>query len=117
MSADVQKGPLASRKIVGTFVGTSRTNSSRYQQVPLSDTAIRNAKPSPDGKDLKLSDGGGLFLLIKTAGQKYWRMNYRFLGKQKTLAVGVYPLVSLKEARELREAAKRKLLQGIDPSE
>lgn len=84
--------------------------------MPLTDTAARNAKPSPDGKDIKLSDGGGLYLLVKPAGQKYWRLNYRYMGKQKTLAAGVYPITTLKDAREAREEAKRLLAQGIDPS-
>lgn len=84
--------------------------------MPLTDTAIRNAKPSPEGKDSKMSDGGGLYLLVKANGQKYWRMNYRYLGKQKTLAIGVYPIATLKHAREARDEAKRLLLEGIDPS-
>lgn len=84
--------------------------------MPLTDTSARNAKPSPDGKDIKLSDGGGLFLLVKPNGAKYWRLNYRHLDKQKTLALGVYPTTTLKDAREQREEAKRLLSQGIDPS-
>lgn len=84
--------------------------------MPLTDTLIRNAKPSLDEKDIKLSDGGGLFLLIKPNGAKYWRQSYRFLGKQKTIAHGVYPTVTLKDARDRREHVKRLLSQGIDPS-
>lgn len=84
--------------------------------MPLTDTAVRNAKPSPDGKDVKISDGGGLYLLIKSTGQKYWRMNYRYLDKQKTLAIGVYPIKSLKDARIARDEAKRLLADDIDPS-
>lgn len=84
--------------------------------MPLSDSAVRNAKPSPEGKDIKLSDGGGLHLLVKSTGQKYWRLSYRYLGKQKTLALGVYPIVTLKDARDAREEAKRLLMQGVDPS-
>lgn len=57
-------------------------------------------------KPLKLSDGQGLFLLIQPNGKKYWRYSYRFDGKQKTLALGVFPEVSLAEARELREEAR-----------
>lgn len=83
--------------------------------MPLTDSAARNAKPSPEGKDIKLSDGGGLHLLVKPGGQKYWRLSYRYLGKQKTLALGVYPTSTLKDAREAREAAKRLLAQGVDP--
>jgi len=63
-----------------------------------------------------LSDGGGLYLQVTPKG-KYWRMNYRFGSKQKTLAIGVYPQVTLKEARLKREAAKKLLEQNIDPSQ
>ena len=65
--------------------------------MPLTDTAIRNAKPSR--KVVKLSDGGGLYILIQPHGTKLWRMGYRIGGKQKTLAFGIYPTVSLAEAR------------------
>ena len=78
--------------------------------MPLTDTAIRNAKPG--SKLIKLSDGGGLHLLIQPHGTKLWRMAYRHGGKQKTLAFGVYPNVSLAEARGRRDAAK-KLLQKV----
>jgi integrase len=86
--------------------------------MPLTDTTARNAKPSPDGKDIKLSDAGGLYLLVKAGGQKYWRLNYRYLGKQKTLAIGIYPKVSLKDARDARDAAKDLLKdEKIDPNQ
>jgi Arm DNA-binding domain len=80
----------------------------------LTDARVRNAKPTQ--RPIKLSDGGGLYLLIQPRGNKLWRMAYRFAGKQKTLAFGVYPTVSLQDAREKREAAKRVLAKGIDPS-
>lgn len=80
----------------------------------LTDTAIRNAKPGD--KPIKLFDGGGLFLHITPAGQRYWRLKYRFAGKEKLLAVGVYPRVGLKEARNRRDEAKRLLDDGVDPS-
>lgn len=80
----------------------------------LTDTAIRNAKPGD--KPIKLFDGGGLFLHITPAGQRYWRLKYRFAGKEKLLALGIYPEVGLKEARDRREEAKRLLGEGIDPS-
>lgn len=80
----------------------------------LSDVKIRNAKPSD--KQQKLSDGGGLFLLISTNGTKAWRLAYRHGGKQKLLSLGIYPAVSLKEAREKREELKTLLVKGIDPS-
>jgi len=80
----------------------------------LTDTAIRNAKPAD--KPIKLFDGGGLFLHITPAGKRYWRLKYRFAGKEKLLALGVYPDVGLKEARDKREEAKRLLGEGVDPS-
>jgi integrase len=76
---------------------------------------IKNEKST--GKPVKLSDGGGLFLLIQPNDKKYWRLAYRFNGKQKTLALGVYPAVSLAKARERREDARRLLADGIDPNE
>lgn len=83
--------------------------------MPLTDTAARNAKPNENGKNAKLTDGGGLYLLVKPNGSKYWRLDYRFLDKRKTLAIGVYPTVTLKDARDRREEAKRQLANGIDP--
>ena len=82
----------------------------------LTDTAIKNAKPDPARPaGFKLTDGEGLYLLVKAAG-KYWRMDYRFADKRKTLALGVYPAVPLKMAREKREEARALLAQGIDPA-
>src|SRR6516165_12100310 len=80
----------------------------------LSDARVRNAKPGMGA--IKLSDGGGLHLLIQPTGSKLWRLAYRFDGKQKTLALGIYPTVTLKQAREKRDAAKRLLAEKIDPS-
>ncbi len=86
------------------------------QAVPLTDSRVRNAKPR--SKEYKLSDGGGLFLLVVPAGGKYWRMKYRFGGKDMgSLAFGVFPEVSLTEARDKRETARKKLRDGIDPRE
>lgn len=82
----------------------------------LTDTACKNAKPKEEGKPAKLSDEKGLHLLVNQTG-KYWRLSYRFNSKQKTLALGVYPEVSLKEAREKRDEARRLLAEGIDPGE
>jgi integrase len=81
----------------------------------LSDTSIRNANKKE--KPYKLSDSGGLFLLISTTGGKLWRYSYRLEGKQKTLALGIYPDIGLKEARELHAAARKLLASGIDPNE
>jgi integrase len=79
----------------------------------LTDTAIRCIKPT--GKTQKLFDGGGLYLMVAPAGGKLWRLDYRFEGKRKTLALGAYPAVSLKDARQRREVAKEQLAAGIDP--
>lgn len=81
----------------------------------LTDTNIRRTKPG--AKPIKLSDAQGLHLLIKPDGGRYWRLNYRFDGKQKTLALGVYPTVTLADARQRREDARRLLAHGTDPSE
>ncbi|MDQ6962855.1 MAG: tyrosine-type recombinase/integrase [Mariprofundaceae bacterium] len=71
----------------------------------------------PEGKKmLKVSDSGGLNIVVKPSG-KYWHLSYRFAGKQKTLAIGVYPAVSLREARTARDKAKELLRQNIDPSQ
>jgi len=84
------------------------------QAVPLTDAKVKNAKPCP--KEYRLSDGGGLYLLVVPKGGKYWRMKYRFGGKDMApLAFGVYPAVSLAKAREKREAARKQLRDGIDP--
>jgi integrase len=83
--------------------------------MPLSDVAIKNAKPQ--NKSLKLFDGGGLFLLVTPNGGKWWRLKYRVEGKEKLLSLGVYPAVGLKEARRRRDEAKEQLALGIDPSQ
>ncbi|TIQ46357.1 MAG: DUF4102 domain-containing protein [Mesorhizobium sp.] len=81
----------------------------------LSDVKCRNARSS--SKLLKLSDGGGLQLWVQPTGSRLWRLAYRFDGKQKLLALGSYPLVSLAEARQARDDAKRLLRTGIDPAQ
>jgi integrase len=81
--------------------------------MPLTDTALRSAKPRE--KPFKLFDGGGLHLLVNPAGGKWWRWKYRFGGKAKLLSFGVYPDVSLKAARDKRDAARKQLAAGIDP--
>jgi integrase len=83
--------------------------------MPLTDTFIRQAKYSGAKAGDKHSDGGGLYLLVNAAG-KYWRMNYRFLGKQKTLALGVYPTVSRGAACKGRAQRRAMLAAGKDPS-
>jgi integrase len=83
--------------------------------MPLTDPAIKKTKPAD--KPVKLSDGGGLFLLIVPAGGKWWRFRYRFGGKQKELSMGIYPDVPLFRAREKRDEARRLLADGVDPGE
>ena len=80
----------------------------------LTDTSIRSLKP--DVKPRKYFDGGGLFLYVPATGSKLWRMAYRFEGKSKLLSFGEYPTVSLRDARERREDARRLLAKGVDPS-
>lgn len=84
--------------------------------MPLSDAAIRSAKPQ-EGRTIKLSDGSGLQLWVKPTGSKLWNIAYRFGGKQLKLSLGAYPAVALKDAREQRDAAKRLLAAGIDPGQ
>jgi len=81
----------------------------------LTDVKVRNAKPG--ARALKLFDGGGLYLLIMPAGGKCWRLKYRFAGKEKLLALGVYPEIGLRQARDRRDEARKLLASGIDPSE
>ena len=80
----------------------------------LSDTRVRTTKPGK--RPVKLSDSGGLYLLIAPHGSKLWRLAYRFGGKQKTLAIGAYPTFTLAGPADKREEAKRLLANGIDPS-
>lgn len=83
--------------------------------MPLTDTAIRNAKPG--AKPAKLFDERGLFLIVTPAGGKWWRFRYRFDGKEKLLSLGVYPDIGLKDARQRRDDARKLLANSIDPSE
>ncbi|WP_438331383.1 tyrosine-type recombinase/integrase [Burkholderia pseudomallei] len=83
--------------------------------MPLTDTAIRNAKPAD--KPLRLFDGGGLYLEIAPSGGKWWRLKYRFGGKEKRYSLGVYPEVPLATARKKRDEARERLAAGIDPGE
>jgi integrase len=104
---------------VGRNVGNSTSNNVATNKtgavMKLNDTKLKNAKTTD--KPIKLSDGGGLFLLVQPNGKKGWRLSYRFEGKQKTLSLGVYPDVSLKKARVKREEFRELLADGIDPSE
>jgi integrase len=82
----------------------------------LTDTAIRKAKLAEGAKRERLFDGGGLYLELAPTGGKWWRLKYRFAGKEKLLSLGVYPEVSLADARSKRDDARKLLRDGIDPS-
>ncbi|MBB5188922.1 integrase [Zhongshania antarctica] len=82
--------------------------------MPLTDPAVKLAKPKD--KPYRLTDGEGMYLEVSPKGGKYWRMKYRFGGKEKRLSIGVYPATSLKKARQLREQARQHLSNGVDPS-
>ncbi len=82
--------------------------------MPLTDLALRNAKPA--AKPYKLADGGGLFLLVNPTGSRLWRMKYRVDGREKLLAIGAYPDVPLAKARERRDEARKVIAGGGDPS-
>ena len=81
--------------------------------MPLTDTILRNLKSTEHVQ--KKFDGGGLYIHISVTGGKLWRLAYRFGGKQKTLYIGSYPAISLKDARQKRDEAKELLAKGIDP--
>jgi len=81
--------------------------------VPLSDMQV--VKVKPQSKQLTIFDGGGLFLLVTPSGGKLWRFKYRFEGKEKLISLGAYPEISLAEARQRREEARKQLAHGIDP--
>ena len=87
----------------------------RTSAVPLSDIKIRNLKSGD--KAYKVSDFGGLFILIKVSGAKSWRFKYRIDGKEKLLVTGNYPAVTVAKARLARDAAKALLADGVDPNE
>src|SRR5580692_7765111 len=82
--------------------------------MPITDTVCRTSKPGE--KPYKLSDGGGLYLLVEKDGSKLWRHAFRFDGKEKLVALGAYPIVSLADARAGRDANKSLLTKGFDPS-
>ena len=96
--------------------GNQKTPLKIYPQMPLNDRQIKNAKPTDTGKKAKLFDGGGLYLEVTPAGGKIFRLKYRIDGKEKSLTIGKYPTVSLSEARQEVENARRMLAQGQDPA-
>jgi integrase len=81
----------------------------------LKDSKVESAKPAE--KDKRLNDGGGLYMLVKPNGSKWWRFDYTFAGKRKTLSVGVYPATGLAEARRKAEGARANVAAGVDPSD
>jgi len=83
--------------------------------MPLTNTAIRNARPRQ--KPVRLFDERGLYLEVSPTGGKWWRLKYRFGGREKRLSLGVYPEVGLKDARDRRDATRKLLADGVDPSE
>jgi hypothetical protein len=83
------------------------------KQNKLTESAIKKANPT--AKQFKLSDGGGLYLLVHSNGSKYWRFDFRFDGKQKSSSLGVWPEVSRATARSKRDQAKRKIKEGVNP--
>lgn len=83
--------------------------------MPLTDATCKNAR-CPDGKArLRFTDSGGLYQEVWPAGGKYWRWKCRFAGKERRLAIGTYPAITLSQARQARDAARKKLLDGVDP--
>ena len=83
------------------------------KQDKLTESAVKKVEPKT--KQFKLSDGGGLYLLVHSNGSKYWRFDFRFDGKQKSSSLGVWPEVSLAVARTKRDQAKRKIKEGVNP--
>jgi integrase len=118
MPANIRGWSLEADIIVGIYDGiskrTAREKTTGDTVMALTDTRVRNAKPK--AKAYKLSDGGGMYLLVMPDGRRYWRLDYRFAGKRRTLALGVYPTVTLSNARTRREDARASLAQDIDPS-
>ena len=88
-------------------------NDSIGGKMKLTDTACKNAKAK--NKSYKRFDGGGLYLEVMPNGSKLWRLKYRYLGKERRLSIGGYPLVTLAEAREAREEIKKLLAKDVDP--
>ena len=102
-------------QIYGIFYGILKTPLKKYRKMPLNDRQIKHSKPK--SKPYKLTDGGGLYLHITPAGGKLWKLDYAIDGKRKTLSIGKYPDISLVEAREAADQARKIKAQGIDPSQ
>lgn len=106
--------PWASVEIVGIKSLSYQQSFEIYQRMALTDAKLRNLKGA--AKAQKIADGGGLHVLVTPGGSRLWRLAYRFEGKQKLLALGKYPGISLGAARLAREEARKQLDDGIDPS-
>ena len=100
---------------LGAILGVNAQYRWRVALISLSNTAIHSARPSEKAK--KMFDGGGLYLEVAPRGGKWWRLKYRVDGKEKRLSLGTYPDVSLKDARERRDEARRLIANNIDPGE
>ena len=107
--------PAAAAPIVGAYLGHLAIWKVRCPQMPLTDIKVRSTKPRD--KTSKLFDSGVLYLEVRTSGSRYWRWKYRFAGKEKRLAFGVYPDITLKAARDKRDTARQQLANGVDPGE
>ena len=99
---------------MGAVLGAQSSSSTR--DAPMKLTALKIKNTPPGAKPRKLADGLGLYLEIMPTDRRYWRLKYRYAGKENRLALGVYPEVSIKDARELRTAARKLLASNIDPS-
>lgn len=106
-------------KYGGICGGTLQFSTPIFRKYPqmLTDSLCKSASCPPEKKHVRLADSGGMYLQVTASGGKQWRLKYRFEGKEKVLALGVYPEVTLKEARAKREAAKEQLSQKQDPSQ
>jgi integrase len=100
--------------LLASLLASDRNPSPKEERAMLTDTACRNLKPK--AKPYKKSDGAGLYLLVKPSGSKHWYMGYRFGGPQKKVSFGAYPEITLSEAREKRDAARKLIAHGTDPS-
>jgi integrase len=105
---------LASSLFGGIIRVKYRSISRKYRHMPLTDVAVRNAKPRDQA--YKLADSGGLYLYVATSGGRLWRMDYRHESKRQTLSIGRYPITGLSDARAKRDEAKRQLAAGINPA-